>query len=323
MTRVVSGSKNDGASVAVRLLQAGHTYAEVAEAIGIGSATVNRAWREFRESGEVSEPRRRGGRFSSIGESDEPVLKRLVESMPDATYDELTVAWNRGRKAKASRSAVIRKVLKLGFTRKKKAKQASQKKSKKVRAKRAMFRFARKHLTLAKLVFLDEAGFQCKLSRSHARSLRGTRATSYESAAPSKNFTITGAIRLSGPVVMQGDARTMTKTRFLCFLRQSLLPRLCSGDVLVMDNLAAHRNRMVRKICRAWNVRVVYLPPYSPEYNPIEKVWAWMKNRLRGRLNRAANCFRYAVAGAWRKAASLCMKNLFRGCGYIQSCEVI
>lgn len=78
--------------VAVCLLQAGHTYAEVTEGLGIGFATVNRAWREFRESGAVTEPRRRGGQFSSIRESDEAALRALVETMPDATYDELTVA---------------------------------------------------------------------------------------------------------------------------------------------------------------------------------------------------------------------------------------
>lgn len=113
--------------IAVRMLQAGHTYAETAKVLGIGFATVNRVWREFRETGSVTQPRRRGGQYSTITPADEKRLKKLVESMPDATYDELSVAWNRGRKSKASRSAVIRKVLKLGFTRKKKTKQATEK----------------------------------------------------------------------------------------------------------------------------------------------------------------------------------------------------
>lgn len=134
-----------------------------------------------------------------------------------------------------------------------------------MRAKRALFRHKRKKLSTESLVFLDEAGFQHKLSRSYARSLRGTRAVSFETAAPAKNFTITGAVRSSGPVVMQGDARTMTKNRFLSFLSCSLLPRLRPGDIIVMDNLAAHRNKAVRQLCQMWDVRVVYLPPYSPQ----------------------------------------------------------
>ncbi|RYZ81815.1 MAG: helix-turn-helix domain-containing protein [Proteobacteria bacterium] len=84
--------------VVVRHLQAAHTYVEVAEALGVGFAPVNRVWREFRETGAVSEPRRRGGRFSSISEDDERAFKALVEAVPGVTYDELPVTWNRGRK---------------------------------------------------------------------------------------------------------------------------------------------------------------------------------------------------------------------------------
>ncbi|RYF44492.1 MAG: transposase [Cytophagaceae bacterium] len=123
---------------------------------------------------------------------------------------------------------------------------------------------------------MDEAGFQCKLKRVRSRAICGQRATTYASAAPSTNFTISGAVSLNGPVVMRGDRKSMTTLRFLRFLRSALLPRLSPGDILVMGNLSAHRNKAVRRLCRQWDVRVVYLPPYSPEYNPIEKVWAWM-----------------------------------------------
>ena len=115
----------------------------------------------------------------------------------------------------------------------------------------------------------------------------------------------------------------MKLVSFLRFLRFHLLPRLRPGDVLVMDNLAAHKNSNVRRLCRQWDVRVVYLPPYCPEYNPIEQVWAWMKNRLRGRLNRAAACFRYAISGAWRKSKCLDMATLLTACGYVRPCESI
>ena len=287
----------------VILLNKGKTYLEVANSLAVGTATVNRVWRRFRATGETTAPPRKGGRRSSITPDQEKDFRALVESIPDSTFDELTAAWSRKVNKRVSRSAVLRKVRKLGYTLKKKSLEATEKKSKKNSAKRASFRHLRRGLPAEKLVFMDEAGFQCKLKRVRARAICGQRATTYASAAPSTNFTISGAVRLNGPVVMRGDKKSMTTLRFLRFLQSALLPGLSPGDILVMDNLSAHRNKAVRRLCRQWDVRVVYLPPYSPEYNPIEKVWAWMKNRLRARLNRATHCFRYAVAGAWRKAS--------------------
>ncbi|RYF11891.1 MAG: hypothetical protein EOO40_02415 [Deltaproteobacteria bacterium] len=100
-----------------------------------------------------------------------------------------------------------------------------------------------------------------------------------------------------------------------------MLPRLRPGNVLVLDNLSAHRNKAVRHLCRRWGIRVVYLPRYSPRYNPIAKVWGGMKNRLRAGLDRAAHCFCYAVAGARRKASAFRIDNIFGNCGHLTPCE--
>ncbi|RYF30730.1 MAG: IS630 family transposase, partial [Cytophagaceae bacterium] len=292
----------------VRMLQNGHSYRKTAKDVGVGSATVTRIWRRFRTTGLTSLPQRNGGRKPKISQENELELRRLVESKPDATYDELTVSWNKMSGIKVSRSTVIRIVLKLNFSLKKKSKVATEKLTKKNRAKRSSFLHRRKTVQAKRLVFLDEAGFQGSLARTHARSLRGEKAYSFVSSAPAKNFTIAGAIRLDGPVVMRGSGQTMTTRRFLSFLKTSLLPRLRPKDILVMDNLRAHKSKSVRRLLRAWDIKVLYLPPYSPEFNPIEQVWGWMKKRLRSRLNRAAKCFRYAVSGAWRKTASLCFQ---------------
>ena len=308
--------------VIVSLLQRGYTYIETAQALQVGRATVSRVWREFREEGRVTQPKRKGGWLSPITPSDTPTLIEIVKKHPAWSYDEVTALWCRKTGKTVSRSAVIRKLKKLGFTRKKKSVQASEKVTKKNAAKRSRFRYIRKDLPAEKLVFLDEAGFQSKINKTHGLAVRGKRVVVYEPAAFSKNFTVAGAVRLSGPVVMHGSCQSMTAKRFLSFLRTKLLPRLRPGDIIVMDNLAAHRTKSVRTLCRQWDVRVIYLPPYSPEFNPIENVWSWMKNRLRKRINRAADCFRYAIAGAWRKAAQLRMVNLFHHAGYLGPCEV-
>lgn len=117
----------------VMMLQNGYSYQDTADAFSAGIATVNRIWRRFRETGETSLPPRGGGKRPKIPSAFNADFSAMVEQMPDATYDELTVEWCRRQKTKVSRAVVVRKVLALGFTRKKKSRQAEEKKIKKIR----------------------------------------------------------------------------------------------------------------------------------------------------------------------------------------------
>jgi len=96
-----------------------------------------------------------------------------------------------------------------------------------------------------------------------------------------KNLTLLGAIRLSGWVQLTAQLMTANGDRFAKWLVRRLLPRLSKGDVLVMDNLRAHYHPKVATACAASGVRVMYLPPYSPDFNPIESGWALQKQQWR------------------------------------------
>lgn len=128
----------------VKMLQNGYSYRETADAFSASVPTVNRIWRRFRETGETSLPPRGGGKRPMIPVSKDAEFQALIESMPDATYDELTVAWRRRVRIKISRAVIVRKVLKLGYSRKKKSRQAAEKKTKKNKAKLASFLFRSK-----------------------------------------------------------------------------------------------------------------------------------------------------------------------------------
>ena len=315
--------KEDVRSRVVKMLQKGYTYAATAEAFSIGPATVNRIWRKFRETGKTSLEARGGGTPPAISSAEEKAFERFVAQRPLATYDQLATDWSQRVRKKISRSAIVRHVLRLGFTRKKLTKKPVEKLTKKNRPKRSSFKFRTKFIDPEKLVLLDEAGFQSHSMPTYGRARRGVPATHWAPAARAKNVTQVGAIRMDGPVVMRGSPQAMTTRRFLSFMRCHLLPRLRPHDVLILDNLAAHRHPAVRRLARQWDVRVVYLPPYTPEFNPIEQVWAWMKQKLRRRLNRIKQCFRYAISGAWRTTSSLCFRDFFRHCGYIKSSHAI
>lgn len=166
-----------------------------------------------------------------------------------------------------------------------------------------------------RLVFLDEAGFNLSMSRSHAWVLRGQEYIDRVPMNWGKNLTVLGAVRLSGWVVQTTMFATANRSRFVSWLRRILLPKLRAGDVLVMDNLAAHHGPHVRAACRRYGVRVLYLPPYSPDFNPIEAGWALQKQYVRRVAPRFPFRLRQAVHRARHRVTPLHCRNWFAHAG--------
>ena len=140
------------------------------------------------------------------------------------------------------------------------------------------------------------------MTRSHAWVKKGEEYVERTPMNWGKNLTLIGAIRLSGWVVLSTMFATANKDRFVEWVRSKLLPKLKPGDVIVLDNLRAHHDPRVRAICKRRGVRVIYLPPYSPDFNPIEPGWALQKQHVRRygprdpqQLRRLARRARYSV----------------------------
>lgn len=130
-------------------------------------------------------------------------------------------------------------------------------------------------------MFIDEAGSNISMTRDRARSKRGTRAVE---AVPRNRGTVTtiiGALTVDGlEAVMTVEGGT-DRNVFIAFVEQVLLPILRPGDLVVMDNLAAHKTKEVRELLASVGASPVWLPPYSPELNPIELAWAKVKDFLK------------------------------------------
>lgn len=154
-----------------------------------------------------------------------------------------------------------------------------------------------------KLVFLDESAMHLAMSRSHAWVQRGDEFVDRLPVNWGKyNLTLLGAIRLSGWVVLNSIYGSANKERFVHWFRSKLIPELKRGDVVVMDNLSAHHDARVAAACSRAGVRLLYLPPYSPDFNPIESGWALQKQHVRRHaprdpvaLRRIARRARYRV----------------------------
>ena len=131
-----------------------------------------------------------------------------------------------------------------------------------------------------KRVYIDEAGSNLGMSRSHARSLRGERQYSKKPASRGGNISMVGAVRLRKKFFVHPFDGPVDGERFLEFL-EKLCPTLSPGDVVIMDNCRIHHIEAVSKKLASVGARALYLPPYSPELNPIEEVWALIKGILK------------------------------------------
>ena len=131
------------------------------------------------------------------------------------------------------------------------------------------------------LVFLDEMGVLLGLTRTHARSLEGTRVYDLKPFYRGKKVTVIGAISLKQVLTVMTMNDSMDGKAFEVFIREFLVPQLWAGAVVVMDNLPAHQIVVIEPLIQAVGARVINLSPYSPDFNPIEHWWSQLKAFLR------------------------------------------
>ena len=167
-----------------------------------------------------------------------------------------------------------------------------------VQAKRATFVAAQPTLDPTKLIFLDESGFRLGTPPHYGWAPIGEKAPGKATHGDWCTMTMLGAIALDGwRAFITIDAPTDGDV-FLAYVQQQLAPHLKPGDIVVMDNLSAHKGPAVIAAIHAVGAEVLFLPPYSPEYNPIEKAWAKLKDILRRLPTLSRDAFDDAVAVA-------------------------
>jgi transposase len=131
------------------------------------------------------------------------------------------------------------------------------------------------------LIYLDESGVSTQMTRLYARCAGGQRIHESTPDGRWKILTILGAISTRGMIATMTIEAATDREIFLAYLDHVLCPQLRPGDVVVMDNLSSHKVAGVRERIEAVGAHVLYLPPYSPDLNPIEKAWSKLKQLLR------------------------------------------
>ena len=168
----------------------------------------------------------------------------------------------------------------------------------------------------ADLVFLDESGVNRAMTRTHARSRRGTRAFGCAPRNWGANVSILGALTLHGPLPPMCINGATDGAVFLAYLERFLVPHLWPGAVVVLDNLGAHKVRGVREKIEAAGARLLYLPPYRPDFNPIEMAWSKLKSYLRQVAARTTETLDRAIAEGWQAVSASDAEGYFAHCGY-------
>jgi transposase len=165
-------------------------------------------------------------------------------------------------------------------------------------------------------VFIDETGASTKMTRLRGRAPRGQRCRAAVPHGHWKTTTFVGALRLHGltaPMVLAGP---MNGPAFLAYVEQVLTPTLRKGDIVVMDNLPVHKVAGVRTAIETAGACLRLLPPYSPDFNPIENAFAKFKALLRTAAARTVPALWDAIRDALPKFTPNECRNYFKACGY-------
>jgi transposase len=165
-------------------------------------------------------------------------------------------------------------------------------------------------------VFIDETGASTKMARLRGRAPRGERCIASVPHGHWKTTTFTAGLSLGGmvaPMVLDG---AMNGDAFVAYVEQVLVPELTKGDVVIMDNLPAHKVSGVRTAIEGAGARLVYLPPYSPDFNPIEMAFSKLKALLRKAAARTIDDLWQVIAECIDQFSHDECRNYFAAAGY-------
>lgn len=167
-----------------------------------------------------------------------------------------------------------------------------------------------------RLVFIDESGVSINMTRYFGRIIGGQRLVD---SVPGGQWNITSIV---ASIRLDGDMRAMTikgpfdASSFEVYVKQILCPSLREGDIVIMDNLRCHKTEKVAEAINAMKAELWFLPPYSPDLNPIENMWSKTKSNLRKLKARTQRMLNQAITCSLKLVTTEDCSGWFAGCGY-------
>jgi transposase len=279
----------------VGAVAAGESCRSVAKRFEVSVASVVKWSQRFRATGSPAAKRMGGYRpFALAGER--AWLLTRIAAAPDLTLRAL-LAELADRGVKVSYFAVWHFFEHEGISFKKSLHAAEQDRPD-VARRRRRWRQYQGRFDPTRLVFIDETWVKTNMTRTHGRCAKGQRLVAKVPHGHWRTLTFLAALRfdrIEAPCVLDGPINGRS---FLAYVEQFLIPTLKRGDIVVMDNLGSHKRQAIRAALTAVGAKLFFLPPYSPDLNPIEQVFAKLKTLLRKAAERT-------ITATWQRVGAL------------------
>lgn len=301
----------------VRYVDAGHSRHAAAAHFGVSVSFVVILMRNYRETGSLV-PKPSGGRRHSKLDPHRAFLLGRVAEKDDLTMPELATELAGATGIQVAPASLSRWLIRNGYSFKKTLLAAEQDRSDISKARQE---WQEKHQPRMcrephRLVFIDETGTTTKMTRLRGRCLKGRRLRSKAPFGHWKTQTFIAGLRCDGLTATFVVDALMNRRIFETYVETQLAPTLAKGDVVILDNLAAHKSPAAEKAIRARGAWLLFLPPYSPDLNPIEMAFAKFKQHLRAKAIRT-------IDALWQTIGDICAlfspdkcQNYFTAAGY-------
>ena len=296
-------------------VDAGLSCRQAAERFGVSASSAIR-WAALRRSGGDARPKPQGGdRLSHRTEAHADLIHAALDEVPDITLPELK-ARLAGQGASGQRGRALALLPPPQAHAQKKTAHASEQDRPDVLRRREAWFEDQLDLDPERLVFIDETWASTNMARRYGRAPRGQRLRVAIPHGHWKTTTFVAGLRQDGivaPFVLDGP---INRHAFEIYVERVLVPELRPGDVVVMDNLSSHKGPRVRELIEAAGASLLYLPPYSPDFNPIENAFAKLKALLRKAAERTVDGLWAAIGRLLDAFTPAECANYFAAAGY-------
>jgi transposase len=289
---------------------------EIAPLFNVSVSYIYKILGRRRATGETTARAQRHGPTPKLAPYNE-ALRTRVRELPDTTIDEVRQWLLSEHEIKVGNTCVWKHLGRLGLTLKKKSQRAAEQDRPDIAQARERWRSNQPSLKPARLVFIDETWASTNMTRQYGRCPRGERLVAPVPYGHWKTTTFVAGLRCDGltaPFVIDGP---MNGEWFLVYVEQVLAPTLSEGDIVIMDNLSSHKVAGVREAIEVKGARLLYLPAYSPDLNPIEQFFAKLKSLLRKAAARSIDTLWRVIGRIVRRIPSQECANYFANLGYV------
>jgi transposase len=300
----------------VKAIAGGMSRRQAAARFDIGPATAVRWAKRVETTGDVAPLKMGGDRRSHRIEAHGEFILAQIKAKPDMTIMELREKITERHGLGFGYGTVWRFFARHRITRKKKTGHASEQDREDVAAAREDWFEGQLDLDPSKLVFIDETAISTNMARGYGWAPQGERCRASVPFGHWKTTTLIAALRfdrIDAPMTIDG---ALDGDSFLAYVEQVLAPTLSAGETVVMDNIPVHKVAGVPEAINAKGAGVLYLPAYSPDFNPIEKSFSKIKSILQRIAARTADALQAAVGEALRSFTPGECMNYFAACGY-------